>query len=246
MVNVLLVGESWVSISTHYKGFNHFVSGVYETDLEWFRKAMDEYDVKITHMPSHLAANTFPFKLKNLEEYQCIILSDVGADTFLLHPLTWLHGERTPNRLETIKNFVADGGGLIMAGGYMSFQGINGAAMYRRSPLAEVLPVKLIVGDDRCERPEGIMPLVVKEHPLLEGLPERWPYLLGYNLVIPKEKAETLVMVGEDPLLVLGDFHKGRCIAYTTDIGPHWCPREFADWEGYGLIWNNMINWVVG
>jgi uncharacterized membrane protein len=34
MFKVLLVGESWVSISTHYKRFNNFVSGVYETGLE--------------------------------------------------------------------------------------------------------------------------------------------------------------------------------------------------------------------
>lgn len=37
MTKVLLVGESWVSISTHYKGFNHFVSGVYETGLQCAR-----------------------------------------------------------------------------------------------------------------------------------------------------------------------------------------------------------------
>lgn len=74
MTNVLLVGESWVSISTHYKGFNHFVSGVYETGLEWFNKAMKEHKIDLTHM----AANQFPFNPQELDQYEAIILSDIG------------------------------------------------------------------------------------------------------------------------------------------------------------------------
>ena len=124
MTRVLLVGESWVSVSTHYKGFNHFVSGVYETGLKWFSEAMDRHGIELTHMPAHEAANDFPFTVDDLN-YDVIILSDIGADSFLLHPKTWLHGERTPNRLKTIKKYVERGGGLIMVGGYLSFQGIT-------------------------------------------------------------------------------------------------------------------------
>jgi uncharacterized membrane protein len=74
MVRVLLVGESWVSISTHYKGFNNFVSGVYETGLEWFSRAMKQHSITFTHMPAHIAANEFPFKASELD-YDTIILS---------------------------------------------------------------------------------------------------------------------------------------------------------------------------
>ena len=61
MTDVLIVGESWVSVSTHYKGFNHFVSGTYETGLRWFSKALERHGLDVTHMPSHVAANDFPF-----------------------------------------------------------------------------------------------------------------------------------------------------------------------------------------
>ncbi len=245
MVKVLLVGESWVSISTHYKGFNNFVSGVYETGLEWFSKAMKQHGIDFTHMPAHIAANDFPFNAEELD-YDTIILSDVGADTFLLHPKTWLHGERTPNRLKTIQQYVAEGGGLIMAGGYMSYQGINGAAMYQRTPIAEILPVKMMASDDRCECPEGVKPKKVAPHPIVNELPEEWPLLLGYQLVETKRDTKTLAIVNDDPLLVIGTYGKGRTVAYTTDIGPHWCPREFAEWDGYGKLWRNMINWSGG
>jgi uncharacterized membrane protein len=246
MTDVLLVGESWVSVTTHYKGFNHFVSGSYETGLRWFREAMDRHGVEVTHMPAHVAANEFPFEAEELTGYDAVILSDVGADTFLLHPRTWLHGERTPNRLTTVAEYVEHGGGLIMAGGYMSYQGINGAAMYQRSPLAEVLPVTMMDTDDRCERPEGVEPKKVKDHPIVGDMPETWPHLLGYNLVTAKPDAEVLARVGEDPLVVAGSYGKGRSVAIVTDIGPHWCPAEFAEWEGYGVLWRNMIEWVSG
>jgi len=245
MTRVLLVGESWVSISTHYKGFNHFVSGVYETGLKWFSLAMDKHGIELTHMPAHVAANDFPFTVEELD-YDVIILSDIGADSFLLHPKTWLQGERTQNRLKIIKEYVENGGGLIMAGGYMSFQGINGAAMYQRTPIADVLPVKMMSSDDRCERPEGVKPRKTKEHTITEDLPDEWPHLLGYQLVEAKEEAQTLALVDDDPLLVVGSHGKGRCVAFTTDIGPHWCPEEFAEWEGYGLLWKNMIEWAAG
>ena len=245
MTKILLVGESWVSISTHYKGFNHFVSGVYETGLEWFSQAMKQHNIELTHMPAHVAANDFPFNPDELD-YDCIIISDIGADSFLLHPRTWLHGERTPNRLKTIQRYVAEGGGLIMAGGYMSYQGINGATMYQRTPIAEVLPVKMMASDDRCERPEGVQPKKTASHRIVDELPEEWPHLLGYQLVEAKQGTKTLAKVDYDPLLVIGEYGDGRAVAYTTDIGPHWCPTEFAEWDGYGKLWRNMINWASG
>src|SRR4030042_656950 len=171
MTSVLLVGESWVSLSTHIKGFNHFISGTYETGIKWFKEAMELEGVELAHMPSHVASSEFPFETEELSGYGCVVLSDVGADTFLLHPRTWLHGERAPNRLKTLLEDVRGGGGLIMAGGYMSYQGINGTAMYHRSPLAEALPVEMMATDDRCERPEGVEPRVVSDHPVVQGLP---------------------------------------------------------------------------
>lgn len=245
MTRVLLVGESWTAITTHYKGFNSFVTGVYETGLQWFNKAMKTHNIELSHMPAHTAANEFPFNPEELD-CDCIILSDIGADSFLLHPKTWIHGERTPNRLKTIQQYVQDGGGLIMAGGYMSFQGINGAAMYQRTPIAEVLPVKMMATDDRCERPEGVQPVKTMSHPIVDELPENWPHILGYQLVTPKQDAKTLATIDNNPFLVVGEYGKGRAVAYTTDLGPHWCPKEYAEWKGYGLLWRNMIQWSSG
>ncbi len=57
----------------------------------------------------------------------------------MLHPDTWLRSKRTPNRLKLLKSYVEAGGGLIMVGGYLSFQGINGSARYHGTPIEEIL-----------------------------------------------------------------------------------------------------------
>jgi uncharacterized membrane protein len=59
-----------------------------------------------------------------------------------------------------------------------------------------------------------------------------------------KEGSEILAMLNDHPLLVVGTFGDGRTVAWTSDIGPHWCPREFVDWFGYGEIWARIIRWL--
>jgi uncharacterized membrane protein len=243
---VLLVGESWVSVTTHYKGFNNFVCGGYDTGVVYFRRAMDGW-CDWVHMPGHEAQAGFPLEGEKLKDYSVIILSDIGADTFLLHPKTWVNGERTPNRLRLLEEFVQSSGGLIMAGGYLSYQEINGAARYHGSPVEEALPVEIEPYDDRVECPEGVQPKVVKtKHEITSGLEETWPYLLGYNRVRAKKGVEILATVRADPLLIVGGHGRGRAVAWMSDIGPHWCPSEFAEWEGYTELWRRMITWVSG
>jgi uncharacterized membrane protein len=52
------------------------------------------------------------------------------------------------------------------------------------------------------------------------------------------------VSVGDDPLIAVGAFGKGRSAVFTSDCGPHWAPPPFVDWAGYAPLWNNIANWV--
>ena len=171
-----------MSASTHFKGFDFFSSTYYATGGDYLIEALRSGGVEVEHQPSHQAAKDFPFELADLQRYQVIVLSDIGANTLLLPPQVFLEGKRLPNRLERLKEFVYHGGGLVMAGGYLSFQGIYGAAQYARSPLAEVLPVTLLPVDDRVEKPQGVDPVVLdRGHPITKEIAEPWPYLLGFN-----------------------------------------------------------------
>ena len=59
MKNVLLVGESWVSAATHYKGFDQFGSVTFHLGAEPLVKALGGSDFALTYMPAHEAAEAW-------------------------------------------------------------------------------------------------------------------------------------------------------------------------------------------
>ena len=246
-LRILIAGESWVTHSIHQKGFDSFTTTAYHEGVGPLRDALVWQGAEVVYMPSHVAAREFPSSTADLAVYDVVMLSDIGANTLLLHPDTFERSEPQPDRLAAIRDYVAIGGGLVMVGGYLTFQGIDGKARYAGSPVEEALPVTLQTGDDRIEAPAGTQPVVhAPEHPILEGLPEAWPMLLGYNRVTTKPDATLLVSVGNDPLIVTGGFGQGRAAAFTSDCGPHWCPPPFVAWEGYARMWHNLVRWVAG
>ncbi len=74
----------------------------------------------------------------------CDDLSDIGANTLLLHPDTWLKSRRTANRLTLLHDYVAGGGADDDRPADYSFQGINGGARYRHTEVEKVLPVRCL------------------------------------------------------------------------------------------------------
>src|SRR3954464_4614389 len=152
---VLLVGESWVSSATHYKGFDQFGSVTFHLGAEPLVKALAGSPFELRYMPAHEAATDFPLSLDGLQPYGAVILSDIGANTLLLHPDVWLHGRPVPNRLKLLREYVRGGGGLLMIGGYYSFQGINGGARYHRTPVEEGLPGECLPPDGPGGGPAG-------------------------------------------------------------------------------------------
>ncbi len=248
---VLLAGESWVSTATHIKGFDQFATVTFHLGAEPLVTALADSDIDLRYMPAHEAQRDFPQTLEALAAYDALVLSDIGANTLLLHPDTWIRSQRTPNRLKLIAEYVRAGGGLIMIGGYYSFQGINGGARFRGTPVEEVLPVEILPYDDRVEVPEGFTPVIKnKKHPVVAGLGGAWPYLLGFNEVKARRGTEVIATAskeyGSKPLLVAGKAGKGRTLAWTSDIGPHWLPPDFSAWDGYARLWKQALGWLAG
>jgi uncharacterized membrane protein len=246
-IRVLLAGESWVSASTHFKGWDFFSSTVYETGIRALSGALDGGSIALEHMPGHLVPEKFPLTRADLDAYRVIILSDIGSNSLLLHPATWLSGKTMPNRLTLLREWVMDGGGLAMCGGYYSFAGIGAAAKYYRTAIEEILPVGIHTFDDRVEVPEGVVPEVVQPaHPILKGIEGPWPALLGYNELLLREGGDLIVRAGTHPLLAVASRGKGRTLAWASDIGPHWCPEAFTRWGGYATLWRNAMGWLAG
>jgi uncharacterized membrane protein len=243
---VLIAGESWVTTTTHVKGFDSFTTSSYGEGADAVRAALTAGGFTVDFLPNHLAPTQFPSSAEALDAYGCIVLSDIGTNTLLLAPATWERGEATPNRLELLRAYVKRGGGLVMVGGYLTFQGIEGKGKWAGTAVEAVLPVMIQSIDDRVERPDGVTPTTVAEHPITAGLAVDWPPVLGYNRVQERPEANVLVRVGDDVLLACQQVEAGRTVAYTTDCGPHWCPAPFVTWPGYARLWQQIVGWAAG
>ncbi|GHT44559.1 hypothetical protein FACS189454_02340 [Planctomycetales bacterium] len=166
--------------------------------------------------------------------YDAYVLSDYPCANFL------------PGQLEAIRDAVFAGAGLIMLGGWESFHGRLGE--YHHSPLADVLPVMMLESDDRRNFSQGVLLQPKQPHPILDSLPwENPPLVGGINELIAKPDSQTLLTgipleikaadkhfdfsVSDKtyPLLVVGEYGKGRTAALATDVAPHWV-GGFVDW----------------
>ncbi len=245
--SALLIGESWHMQIIETKGADTFSYATYEVGTQYIKDALTTGSIEFEHMPCHMVQESFPLSAEELKsKYDCVIISDCGANTFLLPAKTFLQCQPTPNKLEILKRYVEIGGGLCMVGGYMSFMGIEGKGRYNSTPIEEALPVNFQPNDDRVELPQGAeLAFTKKEHPVLQGLPDTLPQILGYNRAGGvKSEAEVLLSYKGDPIISVMEYSLGRSIAYAMDLAPHWCPKEFCESDTYKRLWRNIVLWL--
>ncbi|RKN03576.1 glutamine amidotransferase [Streptomyces radicis] len=247
MKKALLLGESWTTHMIHQKGFDSFTTTEYVEGGQEFRAALESDGWQVTHLPAHTIEARFPSSAAELADHDLVVISDVGANTFLLSRAVFGRSESEPNKLERIRDYVIDGGGLLMVGGYLSFSGIDAKAKYAASPLGDILPVEVLETDDREEHPEGAPVLVqAPDHGALGGVGTEWPPLLGYNRTRERAGAQVLARVKDDPLIAVGTAGKGRTGVFTSDMSPHWAPPPFMEWPGYAPLWRALASWIAG
>ena len=245
-LRILVLGESWATLSLHTKGFSTYTAATYDEGGKPLIKALEAEGHEVDYIPNHLIPADCPTSQEDLEEYDVIILSDVGSDTFLLHPDTLTRSMVRPNTLKEFKTYVANGGGLLMIGGFLSFSGIGGAACYHNTALADILPITMLGFDDRVECPESIVPIATTAHPILANLPKTWPAFLGYQRLVAKDDAVTLMKADADPFLTVGTFGAGRTAAFASDCSPHWGTPGFVEWDHYSKFWSQLSQWLSG
>jgi uncharacterized membrane protein len=245
-LSILLAGETNATASLILKGFRAYALSGYEEDQAPLENALVSEGHRVTFLRNHEATIKFPSSLEALDEYDVVILSDIGADTLLLHPDTFQRSQITPTRLGLLADFVRGGGGLLMVGGYMSFGGLDGMAHYANTLLADVLPVVISPFDDRVEAPEGISPIATDtDHPVMANMPREFPPFLGYNRFAAKPGAQVLMKIRSDPFLVIMGVEKGRSAAFASDCAPHWAMPRYLGAQFYAPFWSGLIRWLA-
>lgn len=93
---------------------------------------------------------------------------------------------------------------------------------------------------------EEFVPVITSNSEIIEGLmTEGVPTLLGYIGSSAKPQATVILQSEEgDPILSTWQYGLGRTIAWNTDASNEWT-GNWANWENYVQLWDNMINYVV-
>ncbi len=93
---------------------------------------------------------------------------------------------------------------------------------------------------------EEFVPVITANSELIEGLmSDGVPTLLGYIGSSAKPQA-TVILQSEDgdPILSTWQYGLGRTIAWNSDASNEWT-ANWATWDNYVQLWDNMINYVV-
>lgn len=255
-IRVLYVGDAGVVLGPNIvaSAFYYEQKG-YEVNI-WCQPVLDalnaEKDITVEHMTNWRALKEFPEKPEDIAaKYDVVVLSDIEQESLVLYPWKRMFDSPMgPNRVESIREFVRNGGGLIMIGGWQSFTGRRGIGNWANTAVEEALPVNCLeVNDDRNETPQGVhIERLDKNHPVTKKIDwEKGPVFTGYNRLEAKTDAMVLARVKEtgDPFIVVHEFGKGRSMAFASDISPHW-GAGFQKWDKYGDSFAQAIRWLAG
>ena len=171
--------------------------------------------------------------------------------------------------LDEIRAYVEEGGGLAMFGGDQAFS--SGA--YFGTPVADVLPVELspVYEPERLVSTEPAAARLTEEgirHPITQlrfdrrDNAARWaglPHLDGLNLVPGVKQGASVLLEAPPrgggknakpaPVLVAGEFGKGRTVALLTDSAWRWgfvaAGRDGDDGRAYSKLMDNMVRWLI-
>jgi Ca-activated chloride channel family protein len=91
---------------------------------------------------------------------------------------------------------------------------------------------------------EAFHPIVTSSSPILRGLDQGFPQLLGYNGTTAKSAAQTvLVTARDDPLLAQWQYGLGRSVAWTSDSTGRWA-RSWLGWDGFSRFFSQLVGWT--
>lgn len=174
-----------------------------------------------------------PTSFEEMFSYDLLIVNGVNAMSL------------TDFGLEATKEFVKQGGALLVIGGFYAY----GAGGYADTALEEMLPVKLSGKMPDLERLAKPSPLEVgKEAQCLKGTEVGKKGLCYWvHSLTPKEGANVEITAGGKPFLVCGAYGKGRVAAICS--GPFGNPQkgETPYWDDpqWVDVMTKVIDWLV-
>jgi uncharacterized membrane protein len=189
--------------------------------------------------------------LRELKSFDIVLFDNFNYAFFL-----------SPQHLESLKDFVKEGGGLAIVGG----PGLFHEGRLSISPIGDILPFRFVEpAIYKREAPVDVRPnRAGARHPMMRFIDDfkedntellrfwqEMPTLDGINLVEAKQSATILLESGDRipwPILTVSEYEKGRVLGLTTDYAWKWYMGMVAKGRGtqlYLKLVHGMIRWLA-
>ena len=91
---------------------------------------------------------------------------------------------------------------------------------------------------------EPFFPILTSSSPILRGLDQGLPKLLGYNGTTAKSAAQTVLVTSrDDPLLAQWQYGLGRSVAWTSDSTGRWA-KDWLGWKDFARFFSQLVSWT--
>jgi uncharacterized membrane protein len=168
----------------------------------------------------------------------------------------------SPHHLESIREFVREGGGFAMIGG----PNLVNEGRRAMTPIGEILPVRFAEKDDyRRDSQVGVkLSRAGIAHPIMRlssdiagddaqrlSFWQEMPSLDGFNLLEPKSSATVLLESADGipwPILTVSNYGNGRVLTLATDYSWKWYMGMVAKGKGnlaFLKLMDRMVRWLT-
>jgi uncharacterized membrane protein/Mg-chelatase subunit ChlD len=128
---------------------------------------------------------------------------------------------------------------LAQRGGGRFYDAVNPASI----PDIFLKETQQVAGQQIVE--ETFHPILTSSSPILRGIDQGFPQLLGYNGTTAKPAAQmVLVTARDDPLLAQWQYGLGRSVAWTSDSTGRWA-RNWLGWNGFSRFFSQLVGWTL-
>jgi|GEM_PF-3577181 len=169
----------------------------------------------------------------------------------LLHDTdaVWLDAGSSPDTLkrgaEAIAQFVKLGGALVVCGSWETYGG-NAGGGFANTPIASILPVKILSSPDTDDNPCKLQ--IVKDAPFFKGVD--WngcPEFHGHNRVGLRKGAHLIALWNDgDPAMAWWNYGKGRVFCFTSTPDGGWGANIRRNWSlPYSRFVRQLLQWMM-
>jgi uncharacterized membrane protein len=183
---------------------------------------------------SYSVIHPISINLPDLLKHADVIWMDAGASAD-----TWKPGA------ESIAQFVRLGGSLVVCGSWETYGGSGGGG-FLNTPLASILPVKILTSPDIDGKPCKLH--VVDSAPFMKGIGwSQCPQFQGHNRVSLQKGAHLLARwENGDPAMAWWKYGKGKVFCFTSTPDGGWGAKVRRNWsDHYGLFVRHLLDWIT-